>query len=66
MDVNSDNKLSRDEMRNTGTDSKIFMLLDSDDDGFVTKGELQHMMNVLQVKHDSLVENGVESTNVFH
>ena len=65
MDVDFDNKLSRDEMINAGTDSKIFMLLDSDDDGYVTKGELQHMMNVLQAKHDSLVENDIES-NGFH
>ena len=58
MDVNFDNKLSPNEMINT--DSKIFTLLDSNEDGFVTKNELQHMMNVLQEKHDSLVENNAE------
>ncbi len=61
MDSDLDGRLSNDEM--TNTDSKIFMLLDSDDDGFVTKGELQHMMNVLQVKHDSLVENHAEPSD---
>ena len=63
MDVDFDNKLSRNEMLNAGTDLKIFMLLDADDDGFVTKGELQHMMNVLQAKHDSLIENDAESND---
>jgi Ca2+-binding EF-hand superfamily protein len=61
MDSDLDGRLSNDEM--TNTDSKIFMLLDSDDDGFVTKGELQHMMNVLQAKHDSLVENHEEPSD---
>ena len=63
MDRNYDGKLSPSEMKNT--DSKIFMLLDSDGDGFVTKSELQHMMNVLQVKHDSLVGEGANSNDYY-
>ena len=53
MDRNFDDKLSYSEMKNT--DPKIFNLLDSDSDGYVTMSELQHLMGVLQDKHDSLV-----------
>ena len=59
MDRNLDGKLSPTEMKNT--DSKIFTLLDSNSDGFVTKSELERMMNILQDKHDSLV--GGEDTD---
>ena len=52
MDFDLDGKLSQSEMKKTTP--QIFMLLDSDGDGYVTEEELQHMMKVLQAKHDTL------------
>ena len=53
MDRNGDGKLTQSEMGKSNP--QIFMLLDSDGDGYVTMRELQHMMDVLKSKHDDLV-----------
>ena len=63
MDRDFDDKLSPNEM--TNADPKIFMLLDSDGDGYVTRNELQHMMKVLQAKHDSLVAENAKANDYY-
>ena len=58
MDRNNDGRLAPSEMGNANP--QVFNLLDANEDGSVTMTELQHMMSVLQTKHDSL-ENDREN-----
>ena len=55
MDRDLDGMLSPSEMG--GANSQIFMLLDSNNDGYVTLPELEHMMTVLQSKHDTIAQS---------
>ena len=57
MDSDSDGRLNQFEMRRAGPE--IFMLLDSDGNDYVTRDELQHMMKVLQAKHNTLVGDDI-------
>ena len=59
MDKNHDGRLTLSEMGNANP--KVFDLLDANEDDSVTLTELQHMMSVLQTKHDSL-ENDEENS----
>ena len=50
MDRNRDGRLTQLEMGKAGP--QIFMLLDTDSDGYVTREELEHMMTILQAKEN--------------
>ena len=64
MDRNLDGKLTPSEMGNVTP--QIFMLLDANGDRYVTLSELQHMMTILQSKHDMLEDNSANADSSFY